>query len=54
MGGAEVVDRKTSAQDYLATVCELMGIDHQRKNETAGGRPIALVEKPKPFTSLIV
>ena len=52
--GASVVERQTSAQDYLATVCELMGIDHTKKNETANGRPIQIVEKPKPFTEMIV
>src|SRR5262249_16028368 len=48
--GASVVERQTSAQDFLATVCELMGIDHTKKNETPAGRPIQIVEKPKPFT----
>jgi uncharacterized protein (DUF1501 family) len=48
--GASVVERQTSAQDFLATVCELMGIDHTKKNETPGGRPVQMVEKPKPFT----
>jgi len=48
--GASVVERPTSAQDFLATVCELMGIDHTKKNETPGGRPIQIVEKPNPFT----
>jgi hypothetical protein len=52
--GASVVERQTSAQDYLATVCELMGIDHTKKNETANGRPITIVDKPKPFTDMIV
>ena len=52
--GAEVVDRKTTAQDFLATACEVLGIDHQKKNETAAGRPISIVEKPKPFTKQIV
>jgi Protein of unknown function (DUF1501) len=52
--GASVVERQTSAQDYLATVCELMGIDHTKKNETANGRPIQIVDKPKPFTDMIV
>jgi hypothetical protein len=52
--GASVAERPTSAQDFLATVCELMSIDHTKQNETAGGRPIRIVEKPKPFTSLIV
>ena len=52
--GATVVERPTNAQDYLATVCELMAIDHTKKNETATARPITIVEKPKPFTDLIV
>ncbi len=52
--GASVVDRPTSAQDFLATVCELMGIDHTKKNETPNGRPIQIVEKPTPFTKSIV
>ncbi len=48
--GASVVERPTTAQDFLATVCELMGIDHTKKNETPTGRPIQMVEKAKPFT----
>ncbi|MBM3980461.1 MAG: DUF1501 domain-containing protein [Planctomycetes bacterium] len=48
--GASVVERPTTAQDFLGTVCELMGIDHTKKNETATGRPIQMVEKAKPFT----
>jgi hypothetical protein len=52
--GASVTDRPTTAQDFLATVCELLGIDYTKKNETVNGRPIAIVEKAKPFTSTIV
>jgi hypothetical protein len=52
--GASVTDRPTTAQDFLATVCELMGIDHTKKNDTPNGRPITIVEKPKPFTNMIV
>jgi hypothetical protein len=52
--GATVVERPTTAQDYLATVCELMGIDYTKKNETPTARPIQIVEKAKPFTDLIV
>jgi hypothetical protein len=51
--GASVVDRPTTAQDFLATVCELLGIDYTKKNETANGRPVSIVEKAKPFTSMI-
>ena len=52
--GASVVDRPTTAQDFLATVCDLMAIDYTKKNETATGRPIQIVEKAKPFTDQIV
>jgi hypothetical protein len=52
--GAAVVDQKVGCPDFLATVCELLGIDHTKKNETATGRPVTLVDKPKPFTSLLV
>ncbi|MDB5310019.1 MAG: hypothetical protein JWO38_4221 [Gemmataceae bacterium] len=52
--GAAVVDQKVGTADFLATVCELMGIDHTKKNDTPAGRPISIVDKPKPFTSLIV
>ena len=52
--GATVEQRKVTTQDFLATVCELMGIDYTKKNETAGGRPITLVEKANPFTADLV
>jgi hypothetical protein len=52
--GATVVERPVSAQDYLATVCELAGIDHTKRNDTPNGRPVTIVEKPKPFTNMIV
>ena len=52
--GAEVVEQKTSVQDFLATSCELLGIDHAKENITPNGRPIKLVDKPNPFTKMIV
>jgi hypothetical protein len=52
--GAQVVERPTSAGDYLSTVCELMGIDYTKKNETPTARPVAIVDKAKPFTEMIV
>jgi hypothetical protein len=52
--GASVVERPTTAQDFLATVCELMAIDYTKKNETPNGRPIQIVEKAKPFTDMLV
>ena len=52
--GAVVEERPVVAADFLATVCELTGIDHTRKNETPTGRPITIVEKPNPFTADVV
>jgi uncharacterized protein (DUF1501 family) len=52
--GAEVVERKTSIQDFLATTCEILGIDYTKKNETATGRPITIVEKATPFTKMVI
>ena len=51
--GAEVVEGKANAPDFLATVCELIGIDHTKKNEAASGRPITIVDKPKAFTKAL-
>ncbi len=51
--GATVVDRPVSAQDFLATICELLGIDYTQQNETPSGRPVRIVDKANPFTKLI-
>jgi hypothetical protein len=52
--GATVEDGKVGTSDFLGTVCELLGIDHTKKNDTPNGRPIQIVDKPKPFTQLII
>jgi hypothetical protein len=52
--GATVEDRKVGTTDFLATVCDVLGIDHTKKNETANGRPIQIVDKPNPFTKQII
>ena len=52
--GAEVVEGKVSATDYMATVCTLLGIDPAKENETATKRPIRIVKKDaKPVTAII-
>ncbi len=43
--GASVVERKTSAIDFLATVCTILGINYNKQNTTASNRPIRIVDK---------
>jgi hypothetical protein len=43
--GATVVERSISAMDFLATICQLLGIDWKKQNNTPIGRPIRIVEK---------
>jgi uncharacterized protein (DUF1501 family) len=51
--GATVEEDKANAIDFMATVCELMGIDPAKENETATGRPIRIVDKTgKPMKGL--
>jgi uncharacterized protein (DUF1501 family) len=41
--GAAVKDRPVTAPELLATVCEALGIDHQKQNISNVGRPIRIV-----------
>jgi len=43
--GAEVTERPISTNDFMATVCSLLGIDFRKQVMTPGGRPIRMVEK---------
>jgi uncharacterized protein (DUF1501 family) len=43
--GAAVIERPTSALDFLATVCKVLGIDADKQNQTPTGRPIRIVDK---------
>lgn len=48
---AEVVERPISVIDFLATVCEVLGIDYTRENHAPGvKRPIPIVDTSKPVT----
>jgi hypothetical protein len=40
--GAVVEDRPVTASDFLATVCEVLGIDSRKTNEGPGGRTVPL------------
>jgi hypothetical protein len=52
--GAEVVERPISGINFLATVCQLLGIDYTKQNPTPIGRPIRIVEKgAKPVTEVM-
>jgi uncharacterized protein (DUF1501 family) len=43
--GAAVVERPISALDFMATVCEVLGINWKKQNNTPIGRPIRIVDK---------
>jgi hypothetical protein len=43
--GATVVERSISALDFMATVCQVLGIDSKKQNHTPIGRPIRIVDK---------
>jgi uncharacterized protein (DUF1501 family) len=43
--GSAVVEQPVSVRDFMATVCQALGIDYTRKIETPAGRPIQLVDK---------
>jgi hypothetical protein len=52
--GAAVVERSISALDFLATVCEVLGINWKKQNQTPIGRPIRIVEKgANPIAELL-
>ena len=51
--GAAVVERPTSALDFMATVCQVLGINYNKQNQTPIGRPVRIVDKgAKPITEL--
>ena len=41
--GMAVRDRPVTPPEFLATVCEALGIDHQKQNVSNVGRPIRIV-----------
>jgi hypothetical protein len=43
--GAAVEERPISALDFMATVCNILGIDANKQNTAANGRPIRIVDK---------
>lgn len=43
--GAEVLDGKVSARNYLATICRALNIDHTRQVATPIGRKVGIVDQ---------
>jgi hypothetical protein len=43
--GTKVEDRPVGVPDLLATVCQALGIDHEKQNLSNVGRPIRVVDK---------
>jgi hypothetical protein len=43
--GAAVVERPVSAVDFMATVCQALGIDYTKQNQTPIGRPVRIADK---------
>jgi hypothetical protein len=52
--GAEVVERPIGIKDFMASVCQVLGIDHTKCVQAPGGRPIRIVETgEKPIQELL-
>ncbi len=52
--GATVVERPITTLDFMATVCQVLGIDYTKTNNTAIGRPVRIVDKgANPVKELI-
>jgi uncharacterized protein (DUF1501 family) len=43
--GAVVTERPVSAIQFMATVCQALGIDSSKMNNTPNGRPVRIVER---------
>ena len=41
--GASIKERPVTVPEFLATVCQALGIDHQKQNLSNVGRPIRIV-----------
>lgn len=51
--GADVIDRRVSAADFVGTICQALGIDGKKEFLAPGMRPMPLVDKvAQPITEL--
>lgn len=46
--GTKVLERPVGVPELVATVCQAMGLDRQRVNNTPQGRPISVVDQDAP------
>lgn len=52
--GSEIVDRPVTAPDFMATLCQAIGIDIHKDLMAPGQRPVPLVEKTaKPISEIL-
>jgi uncharacterized protein (DUF1501 family) len=52
--GAIVEDRPVKAADFMATVCQILGIDWKKNNTGPGGRTVRLVDKTaEPIQAIV-
>jgi Protein of unknown function (DUF1501) len=52
--GATVEERPVTAADFMATVCEILGIDSRKNNQGPGGRTVRVTDKSaKPIRELL-
>ena len=43
--GADVIERKITGLDFLASVCQVLGVNYEKQIQTPIGRPMRLVDK---------
>jgi hypothetical protein len=52
--GGAVEDRPVTAADFMATICQILGIDYTKTNEGPGGRVVRLTDKSaEPIRELL-
>jgi uncharacterized protein (DUF1501 family) len=52
--GSTVEDRPVKAADFMATICQILGIDWQKLNDGPGGRTLRLTDKgAQPIVELV-
>jgi len=51
---ATVTERAVTTLDFMATVCRILGIDHNKLNQTPIGRPVRIVDRgANPIVQLV-